>query len=261
MSRIAGILGIKINYIENYEWAEYIDMLKNSEIDIISNISRSKTREEVILFSNPVMEFTPSFACRKDENITSFDDLKSRKLAILKGVWFEDFIKNNFPGIKTVSVNTESEAYKLISNGTVDATIAYLLSAEYYIKFNRIADIHITSPVNELDGGKDLNHIGIRKDWPLLASSIDKALEYILKRKENRLSAEWIEAHVLNKSKNVILTENEKDITEIFRRSLKNYSYEKENKIAFTETEAEYLKRKKSHKDVCRSKLDACRRN
>ena len=249
IKKIAELLNLKIDFVKDNAWSDTISKIKNREIDIVTNLSVSDERKEFILFSDPVMELVPSFICRKNETITKMDELKNRKLAILEGVWIEKQLKKDYPDISFLYLKSESEAYRAVSEGTADAAISYMLSAEYYIKTHFIDNIHISSPVEEINGGKDLNYIGTRRDWPLLASSINKALDHILKKKENRLSASWIRKHIIDRSEKIDDNYSSiRELEETLEKSLNNYSFESRRKVWFSKEETEYLKRKKEIK-------------
>ena len=210
ITSIAANLGIEISFTGGYNWAEYLEMIENREIDIISNISRTAERDNFLLFTRPVMELTLSFICRTGSPVYSLEELKGRKLIILKGFWYFEKIKNEYPEIEVIYAETESEAFKAVSSGQAYAAIDYKSTADYFSAANNITNLTAASPVLEIGGGNDPIYIGIRKDWPLLVSAFNKALDRIMEYDENRLLNNWFKSRYPETVKQIKLTEEEK---------------------------------------------------
>ena len=50
MKLVAKNVGLKIDFVVGYHWNDYLNMLQNGEIDVITNMKRTPGREKVCYF-------------------------------------------------------------------------------------------------------------------------------------------------------------------------------------------------------------------
>ena len=70
MKLVGEYLGVKIEFISNKSWDEYLSMLKNNEIDLIPNVAFTKEREKYLAFTNfNHVEYNTGIAVNKNSSI------------------------------------------------------------------------------------------------------------------------------------------------------------------------------------------------
>jgi len=116
------------------------------------------------------------------------DDLKDKKIAVVKDYAIHDLMITKYPEIELVLVKDRNEGFKAVSNGTVFAyidNIAPILKSFQDIGY---ANIKIAG-----DTGHTLDiKIGVRNDWPLMLSAIQKALDTITAEERSDIYNKWI---------------------------------------------------------------------
>jgi ABC-type amino acid transport substrate-binding protein/CheY-like chemotaxis protein len=180
INEIFKMIGVKAEFISG-TWAEVLEKFKNKQIDLIHPIVRSKERENYTFFTKPHMQLNNVLIVRSNEDhIKTLHDLFGKKLAVAKGWANHELLQKNYPEINFVEVSGTTEGLEAVARNKVDAYTDTLLSAEYMIKKNFMANLKI---VNKSASIKELGymrvHLGVRSDWPIFYSIIKKALDLI----------------------------------------------------------------------------------
>jgi len=133
---------------------------------------------------------------RKDNNyISSFNDLKGKKLAIIKGYGTIDDIKKKFPSIKIIETENLDDSIQRLLDGKVDALYDGQAVVEAKIKENLIVGLKAI-PQNVFKA-KDLYYF-VNKNEPILYSIIQKALEHITHEERNKIISKWLNSNKIN---------------------------------------------------------------
>ena len=102
-------------------------------------------------------------------------------------------LKNDYPTLDVEYLFTRKteENLEAVSSGRADACIINLAAATYYIQKKGLTNLRIAASVN-WEGAQLC--MGIRKDWPILESIIEKALASISQEEKDRITQRWIRA-------------------------------------------------------------------
>ena len=121
MNLLASRLGIEIQYITGPTWNEFINMVKNNELDIMLNIARSPERETFLDFTHePYVTLMQALYTRDDQPlISSIEDLYGKTFAMPKGFYLQEILKK-YPKIKIHEVSNTTEAIRAVSIGKAD---------------------------------------------------------------------------------------------------------------------------------------------
>ena len=197
---IAQKLGLKIEFVKGHTWDEYIKLLKNNKIDVISNMVKTPEREKFAIFSKKsIHSISPSIYSNKiDLTFKKIKDLEGYKVALVKGFWFEDVIRKKFPKIKLTTVNNSNDAVNLVSNGTVDAIIDLAPVIQNLITKYAINNVYFHGVSYFESSSNYYDRIGIRKDWPLFKSIVDKTINSFTYQEKQKLSTTWLVNKVFN---------------------------------------------------------------
>lgn len=110
----------KVEYVP-VEAANRVEYLQSGKVDIIlANFTVTDERSEQVDFSLPYMKVALGVVS-PEGNIKSEDDLKGKKLIIVKGTTAETYFSENLPDVELVKFDEYSEAYGALLDGRGDA--------------------------------------------------------------------------------------------------------------------------------------------
>jgi len=121
--------------------------------------------------------------------VSHINDLNGKNVAVEQGYIVKERIAKEYPQIKIVPFNTSLEALKSVASGVTDAYIANLTIASYLINNNGLSNLKVAAPT---PFGSHDQSMGVRKDWPELASIIDKALIAMSDAEESEIRNRWL---------------------------------------------------------------------
>ncbi len=189
MDLLAHKLNINIKYISGYSWNEYLNLIKQEKIDVISNIVDTKDREKYINFTTP---FTKSKKAifSNIKGLNSLKDLDNKTVAIPEGFFIDGYLKKRYPKIKIKRYKNTLECIIAVVNKEADALIENYSVVNYLIKKNglMIKYISISKHNDVLTSNLSL---GVRKSQPILRDILQKAQNNISKKEMNRLTNKW----------------------------------------------------------------------
>jgi len=187
-------LGVKVRFITGKTWDQYLEMLKNNEIDFIPHIAITQSRKDFIDFTNfKHVTYEIGIALKKDSIINDISDLDGKVVAIQKDGFIHEYLKTNHPNIKFLFPNDNLEALELIRTKKVYAVIASIPALDYYIKKNWFSNIK-TQRIESLDLSTTINiPMGVSKGNDILKSILEKANNAIPLNEENKIKEKWIE--------------------------------------------------------------------
>jgi signal transduction histidine kinase/CheY-like chemotaxis protein len=215
MNILAKKLGIKIEYISGPTWDEFVGMLKNKEIDIIGNMVETEARKEFAVFTQPTIKNPLNIISKTNTPFRNLKELEGHTVSIVKGFWYQDLLEKNFPAIKLHPVDTNVDALKDVAFGTADATIDIGAVMQHLILEYSIPNLTISGETKIPGGENFYNRIGVRKDWTLLASSLDKALKSLTFQEKYQLKKKWLTMHSTTKMTRITLNEQEQGYLKI----------------------------------------------
>ncbi|MEJ1932778.1 basic amino acid ABC transporter substrate-binding protein, partial [Nostoc sp. NIES-2111] len=123
MNAIAHAASFKVDF-QSLPFDGIISALQSKTVDAaISSITITAERSKTVSFSRPYFKAGLAIAIRSDnQNITSFDSLKNKKIAVQIGTTGADKAKN-IPGVQIRSFDSAPLALQELANGNVDAVI------------------------------------------------------------------------------------------------------------------------------------------
>ena len=193
LKKISDKTGIKFEFVNGYHWNELFKMFKNKEIDVAQPIIKNSKRVSTWLFSNPTYLYETAYATRRNSKpIKNLFELNNKVVAVEKGFNIEAFLKEFYPKINLITVNSVKEGLDLVSKSKAYAMIDSSAVLKYTNKKYYYSNIIIRDRVKEYDS-KDSKklHFMTHKDKPELISIINKALLSITPEEMKALEEKW----------------------------------------------------------------------
>ncbi|MCM8526899.1 MAG: transporter substrate-binding domain-containing protein, partial [Lentisphaeraceae bacterium] len=187
-------LGIQAEYINGYSWNELLEKSKNYQIDLMPCIWYATERTEFLNYTSAYISNPQVIVVnKKNKSITKVSDLKGKKVAFMEDYATTDKILDAYPEIIPVPVKSPLEALLLVNLGSADACIDSIGLVSYQIEKNLLSGLKIAGRL-EMDGVENINNLymAVRKDWPLLHSALQKAMNSLTEEEKLSLHDKWL---------------------------------------------------------------------
>ena len=204
--KISAYTSWKFEYVEG-SWSELLQMLIDGDIDLMSDVSYTKERAEVMLFPDYPMgaEEYYLFKAIGDRSIQSSNpsSLNGKKVAANKDSvqlqFYKDWAqKNNVESELIELTTTEYDSLNMLNNGEIDA----------YITVDSFTDPNLVEPVYKV-GSSDF-YFAVSKSRPDLLDDLNNAMSKI--QDENRYyNQQMFERYIKTAGSNAFLTDDEVD--------------------------------------------------
>jgi len=191
---IAKKTGLNFKFVGGYTWSEILENIKDGELDIIHSCKDTPERRKFAKFTKPYLDAFIGLIVRKDTSFDSLSMLSNREVAILKGSAYIKNVSENFPEINLIEVDSPIEAIKMVFTGEVDAAVESMPLAAYHMRKMLLNNIELRGikekSISSLT--KQKWTIGVRNDWPLLHSIIEKGMNSITDEELDPFRRHWL---------------------------------------------------------------------
>ena len=179
MNLVAKKLGIDIEYVSGPTWSEFMTMLQDGNLDVMLNIANTKDRRQFMAFTDSYHITSVSLYVRNAENgITDLDNLAGKRLGIIEGFFFGEFIRRYYPRIELVNYPSSEAVFIGVQKGEVDAAMEVPLVARTVLRDAHIDDVKLGGKVSDPLFITTFT-IGTHKDNAVLRDIIQKGIDAI----------------------------------------------------------------------------------
>ena len=184
--------------------------IKENRIDLAPVINNKRIENDLGVYSSEILQIKRILFVKKEvDTITSYEDLKDKKVAVINQLGTVPNIEKNYPNIKIERTNSIKESVQKLLKGDVDALVASPIIMQKYLEDNLIIDLkaipHISFEPSKL-------YFFINKNQKQLQSIITKGLDSISIKEEKELFDKWFLKDLV--SLPIIFTQKEIDYLE-----------------------------------------------
>ncbi|MCK4825578.1 transporter substrate-binding domain-containing protein, partial [bacterium] len=192
MNLLAQKLNLQVEYITGPSWNEFMEMIRSHKLDVMLNIVKTEDRTKFILFTDPYIKNPNVIASKKDFSYETMEKLKGKTVALPQGFFYEEVLKKEYPDINLHLVEDVLSCLKAVIAGNADAMFGEAAVINHLIVSNLLTGLHISGEV--ILGNEDYENlrIGIRDDWPLLHTALQKAKNAVSQKELTELYSRWI---------------------------------------------------------------------
>lgn len=188
--------GIAYEYVteNDVSWPQALDYIRNHEtVDMVPTINRTTEREDYIAFTRDYLFYPRVIFTRDDADfVATIDDLSGKTVSVEDGFVTQTLIEQQFPDVHLVKMSGNDptgDALAALASGQVDAYVGNLAIAAYLIETKGFSNIKVAAPSPFPDHNQAM---GIRDDWPELASIIDKSLDAMPPETSSAIRNRWL---------------------------------------------------------------------
>lgn len=136
----------KIRLVPTKTWSDSLNYFKAGKCEIISLIAATKLRNKYMNFTSPYLDSSITLATRSGSpSIVNISSLENKKIAIVKNYATYDIVKEIYPNLKIVEVETLNDGLIKIKDGNVFGVIDSLVSINYHLQKSFFSDIKINA--------------------------------------------------------------------------------------------------------------------
>lgn len=186
-------LNVKLEVVFGLKFQEALILGKKKEIDLFPCLAQTADRSEFLLFTKPYISYPSVIITREDAPfIGNLQDLYGRKVSLVKDQAIYSFIKKNYSHLNLQIIESENaeQDLKTVSFGRAEACLMDLGVASYFIQKLRITNLKFAAPSALENVALSM---GVRNDWPLLQSILQKTLQTITNDEKDALNQRWIQ--------------------------------------------------------------------
>ncbi|NOR58685.1 MAG: transporter substrate-binding domain-containing protein, partial [Sulfurimonas sp.] len=184
-------VNLDIEFVSGYNWSEFIELLKKEKIDLILNIVKNRQHQEYFSFTTSYLKIVNSMFTQKDNNYKNLNDFRGKTLAVVKGFYEVDILKQFYPSINLIEVKTDIEAFKMLSFGKVDGTINNIAVGHNLISKYSLTNVVVKFEVEDKRFQTFL-HLATNKKNTVLHSILEKAKSMITEDEMYALDDKWL---------------------------------------------------------------------
>ena len=189
MGKLNTLMGVNIKPEKSLNWQNTMKSVKTGSLDMLFSVTRTPTREAYLLFSEPYLRFPMVVVTDQvAPYIGAIEDLKGKKIAVVNGYASHDILKENHPAIDLLLVDDVNAGLKAVRRKDAYAFMGSLAAISHVIGREGISGLKVSG---ETPYKYELS-VGIRKDQPILANIIDKALNAISEEERNAIFQRWV---------------------------------------------------------------------
>ncbi|PVV05913.1 MAG: hypothetical protein B6D77_17300 [gamma proteobacterium symbiont of Ctena orbiculata] len=202
-------LGLTFTVVTDSDWSGLLDQIQSHELDLIGTVSLSDERHQYMTFTLPYHVSPIKLYIRKDMHIGGLDNLEGKRVAVEKDYWLHERLSIEHPSLQLLIVENTRQALEAVQIGQADAYLGSQAVADLLIDEYRLNHLKAVSPGESLS--KTKLRMGVRKDWPILASIIDKVLADTPPEEHRMLKHHWLTSEREPMNTSLVLSKKERE--------------------------------------------------
>jgi len=187
-AHIKELLNVELESLSPRSWSEMLDASKQGNVDILSALTHSQERSKFLNFTSPYLKIPIVIVTRKEESfIVGIEELQGKRVAVGKNYYSHVILENKHPDIELLVVNDVQEGLLAVNQKRAFAFIGGLAVVGHVIGHSGLSEVKVSG---ETPYQYELA-IGTRKDEPILAGLMQKALDAIPQEDRNAIFRKW----------------------------------------------------------------------
>jgi len=169
--------GLQFELVKTASWNETLEASKAGKCQIISFLNQTPQREKWLIFTDVLFSDPNVFITREEHAFISDPSyLGNETIVFPVGTAMEELVRKNYPNLKIITVETENEAIKMVSDKKANMTMRSLIIAAYTIKKEGLFNLKISGQLPNY-----MNHlrIGVNNQEPILRDILNKGIQTI----------------------------------------------------------------------------------
>ena len=192
MNLVSASVGLEVEYVSGPTWNQFIHMVQARELDVMLNITPTPERKKFFNFTDSYVDAVIAvFTSEGATPLSSMKELEDRRVAVTEGLFIQDLLARDYPGIELVITANALETLYALIEGKADAAVDTLAVLNYLIDKNTLPGLQVAFVYRD-NTASTLNAIGVRKDWPILRDILQKGMDSLDEEELLTLKERWL---------------------------------------------------------------------
>ena len=194
MRLLASKMGVDVEFISGYTRHEFLAMIKEKKIDILTDVSKSAEREAYLNFAPSYLNLDETVITTEGyKNLKKLSDFEGKNVAVVAGSSEETLLQTYYPKIHLIKSETREKAFKAVAFGKADATIETYATARYFIAQYNLSNLYLSFEIAD-PHFKRAMHLATHKENTVLEGIVEKAQQYVDEKEMLKLKEKWFGA-------------------------------------------------------------------
>lgn len=186
--------GVTLKLVRTKDWDESVAASKRGDCEALSFLNQTPKRDEWLIFTDPI--FTdPNVVITREQHsyISDLAELPGHTIALPKGTSIEERVRRDYPNLRVVAAESESEAFAMVSDRRADLTIRSMTVAVYTIKREGWFNLKISGQV---PGYENRLRIAVRKESPALRDALNRGVIQVTPQERREIANRHVSINV-----------------------------------------------------------------
>lgn len=190
LSLLSERLGIEFRVIRYPGWSDVMNAIRAGKLDILAAATETPERRKFLSFTRPYINYKIAIVTQWDRfQISKLSDLSSKPVALVKDYAFSELVLRKQSDIRAVYVDSVLKGLESVADGKAEAIVADLGSISYKIRQYKLNSLEVAGLVDLESEGLAM---GVRDDWPIFRSILDKTLASITNPEHEQILRKWV---------------------------------------------------------------------
>ncbi|QSX34423.1 transporter substrate-binding domain-containing protein [Shewanella avicenniae] len=194
LTLMAQAMGVQLSYVNGVGWNDILSLFAHQDIDMLQSTNKSQSNESLGLFSTPYLDL-PYLLVTNDQQpeIYNIASLYGKTIAIPAGWTIIKYIKQAYPQIQVIEVDSTASVLRAVASGEVfggidSGAVLQYEAANYFIqglKYQTQIDLRQLGVPSEL-------HLVLQPQYAELMPIVNRAISAVNERYKSYLTGRWI---------------------------------------------------------------------
>ncbi len=187
---LADRLGVRFEVVQGLDWQGVLAGVRNGAVDMVPVVTPTPERRQYLFFTRPYLRYPLVIVTRRSAPpVAGLHDFTGRRLGVVRGYATVEILRQRFPQIEPYVVPDVLAGLLAVSTGQVGGFLTDLAVALYLAAEHAITNVVPAAPAGIRQPGFSM---GVRRDWPLLVSILDKALSSVTPEEHRQIRQRWL---------------------------------------------------------------------
>ncbi|MCG8551398.1 MAG: PAS domain S-box protein, partial [Desulfobacterales bacterium] len=171
-------------------WAQILEAAQNRQLDCVAGLLKTKKRASYLTFTRPYLDFPYVLVVdRNNDTDKKISDFNGQKVAVANAYVISTQLRMQHPELIYISVETPLQGLQFVARGRAAAYVANAANASYLIKKHSLNQLKVATVLKAFENQL---RTGVRKDWPIFAGILDKALASLPPGETTAIHNRWV---------------------------------------------------------------------